>query len=313
MRNDGTRRLLPRPGAALGAALLLLAASAEGRDGFYLGAELGLADAATLESSVSGVNHPTRCDRLLYGGNPPAFTATDPVCTDSTPRSLTNNGFELDTGFAAGLAAGWRRGAWRFELEYLHRQHGGETRPLRTPAANTALAGKSAEWAETPTERVSKFRADQLFANVYRDFAGASKWTPYLGAGLGFAETRLRYSNRFLRKSLPEYADIAGTGLTAADRPPAAAGTLSYLDTKVEETLFGFQLLAGADYALAERTSIGAKARWARFEELEEGAVWNQIRDHAPVQADGVTPFTSVQKFDDLEYWAVTIALKRRF
>ena len=307
------RRELPLPGAAFGAALLVLAVPAEGRDGFYLGAELGLADAATLESDVSGVNHPTRCDRLLYGGSPPAFTATDPVCTDSTPRSLTNNAFDLDTGFAGGLAAGYRRGAWRFELEYLHRQHGGETRPLQTPAANAALAGKSAEWAETPTERVSEFRSNQLFANVYHDFAGASRWTPYLGAGLGFAETRLRYSNRFLRKSLPEYTDIEGTALTAADRPPAAAGTLSYLDTKLEETLFGFQLLAGADYALTERTSVGVKARWARFEELEEGAVWNQIRDHAPVRADGVTPFSSDQRFDDIEYWAVTVALKRRF
>lgn len=138
------RRELPLPGAAFGAALLVLAAPAESRDGFYLGAELGLADAATLESNVSGVNHPTRCDRLLYGGNPPAFTATDPVCTDNTSRALTNNAFDLDMGFAGGLAAGYRRGAWRFELEYLHRQHGGETRPLRTPAANTALAGKSA-------------------------------------------------------------------------------------------------------------------------------------------------------------------------
>ena len=313
MRNDGTRRLIPRPAAAFGAALLALAVPAEGRDGFYLGAELGLADASALESSVTGVNHPTRCDRLLYGGSPPAFTATDPVCTDNAPRSLTNNRFDLDAGFAGGLAAGYRRGAWRFELEYLHRQHSGEERPLRTPAANTALASKTAEWAETPTERISEFRSNQLFANAYYDFAGASQWTPYLGAGLGFAQTRLRYRNRFLRKSLPEYTDIAGTGLTAADRPPAAAGTLSYLDTKVEETLFGFQLLAGADYALTERASIGVKARWARFEELEEGAVWDEIRDHAPVRADGVTPFSSVQKFDDVEYWAVTVALKRRF
>ena len=97
-------------------AAMLLAGAAAGpaaADGFYVGAELGLADAAALDSEAAWVSHRTRCDRLLYGGSPPAFTATDPVCTDRTPRSLTNNGFDLDTGFAGGLAAGYRRGRSR--------------------------------------------------------------------------------------------------------------------------------------------------------------------------------------------------------
>ena len=35
-------------------------------DGFYVGLEMGRAHASTLTSIVTGVNHPTRCDRLLY-------------------------------------------------------------------------------------------------------------------------------------------------------------------------------------------------------------------------------------------------------
>ena len=55
--------------AALGLSLLGTAAAARGQtdqDGFYVGLELGRAHASTLTSSVTGVNHPTRCDRLLY-------------------------------------------------------------------------------------------------------------------------------------------------------------------------------------------------------------------------------------------------------
>ena len=305
--------------AAAWAATLLagLVAAPAFADGFYVGAELGLADAAALDSEAAWVSHRTRCDRLLYGGSPPAFTATDPVCTHTTPRTHAENRFDPDTGFVGGLAVGMKRGRWRFELEYLHRQHGGERKPWSGLAGDGSdeFASKRNEWepTELPSERLSRFRADQLFANVYYDFDAGERWTPYLGAGAGWAATRLRYEIRFRRKQRDAYLDIAGTGLTPEDRPPAAAGTLSRLDGQMRETLFGLQLLAGADYALTERTAIGVKARWARFGELRDRALWDRIRDHDPVWADGETPFVSAHRFDDIEYWAVTVGVKRRF
>ena len=59
--------------------------------------------------------------------------------------------------------------------------------------------------------------------------------------------------------------------LTIADRPAAAAGTLSLLEQDISGTLPGFQVLGGVDYAVRERTSIGLNAHWARFGEQFQG------------------------------------------
>ena len=100
---------------------------------------------------------------------------------------------------------------------------------------------------------------------------------------------------------------------TGADRPTRAAGTVSLLDTPVTGTLLGVQVLAGVDYAVGERTSMGLTAHWARFGELTEDVVWSIIRSHAPVRADGVTPFSGELTFDSVAYWAVTLGLKYHF
>ena len=79
MPSGGGARSAARAGlsAALGLSLLGPAAPARGQtdqDGFYVGLEVGRANASTLTSVVTGVNHPTRCDRLLYPAStsPPA-------------------------------------------------------------------------------------------------------------------------------------------------------------------------------------------------------------------------------------------------
>ena len=104
-----------------------------------------------------------------------------------------------------------------------------------------------------------------------------------------------------------------GPPLTVADRPVGAAGTLSLLDTAVSGNSIGFQMLAGVDYVIGDRTSIGLKANWARFGNLAQDVAWSVMRSHAPVRADGVTPFTGELMLDGLEYWAVTLGLKYRF
>ncbi len=58
---------------------------------------------------------------------------------------------------------------------------------------------------------------------------------------------------------------------------------------------------------------MGLTAHWARFGELTEDVVWSIIRSHAPVRADGVTPFSGELTFDSVAYWAVTLGLKYHF
>ena len=61
------------------------------------------------------------------------------------------------------------------------------------------------------------------------------------------------------------------------------------------------------------RGALVAALRWARFEGFEDEATWDLVRSHAPVQADGVTPFDADLEFTGIGYQAVTVNLKYRF
>ena len=318
MPSGGGARSAARAGlsAALGLSLLGPAAPARGQtdqDGFYVGLEVGRANASTLTSVVTGVNHPTRCDRLLY----PASTsppASDEACRASTPTAILDNAFNPGGGVVSGLLFGYRADRVRVEVEYLTRSQGPATAAVGA-TTNAVLQGKDTEWSDDqpPREWIRGYAAHQIFANVYYDFPNESPWTPYVGGGLGVAITTLNYANQFIRKPDVEYLriDFEPDWPDAAKR--AAAGTLSSLDTTVRQEAFGFQVLAGADYALTEHTSVGVTGRWAQFGHITDEATWDLIRSHAPVQADGVTPFDTTQRFEGISYLAVTVGLKYYF
>lgn len=283
------------------------------RNGLYLGGEFGFVSAEGLSSDLSGVNHPTQCDQLLRDDDPATddkvVDLSDPACNvGNVPQTLSSNSFDLGNELLGGISVGYVRNRVRIELEYSHRVYdGSDSSPWRIPGSNAPLASKNNEVSELdpPSERISNFDAHQLFVNAYYDFPNSSRWTPYLGAGFGWARTRFDYIARFLRKTLAQGYPL--------DKPPAAAGTLGYWDTRISETLFGFQLLGGLDYALSENLSMGIKARWAEFDDFSHTGIWDLIRSHEPVQADGVTPWRSKLEFDDVEYWAVSYVVKYQF
>lgn len=292
--------LIPSGRLAIVLGLCMLAAAGvanaeTSRQGFYAGIELGFANAEDVSSTMFGVVHPTQCD-ILVGGDP-----SGPGCTNNTPGVASANSFDLSTGFLGGFSVGYALDRFRVEFEYLNRSHGGDSSlwPLS--------AGFLAETSDIdpPSERISDFSAHQFFVNAYYDFLNNSRWTPYVGAGVGWARTSLDYQARFLRKTIAQGYP--------ADEPQAAAGTLSLLNTELTDTLFGFQFLGGLDYALTEKVSIGMKARWASFQDLEGDTLWTLIRGHKPVRADGKTPFDSKLTFSDIQYWALTFGLKYAF
>ena len=301
--------------AAAGFCLLGAAGSAgaqDDRSGFYVGLELGVALPSGVDSSVSGVNHPTRCDRLLYPASmsPP----DDAACRDNTPAVMFANEFDPDPGFASGFTFGYAAGGPRFEVEYVNRYQGDDIKPIGG-TESPALAGKDNEWASAaPLEEwIGDYHAHQVFANAYYDFVNDSRWTPYVGAGVGWAVTELSYYTQLSRKPDAEYLQIEFDPDWPEAAKRAAAGTASILDDKAGQTVFGYQVLAGFDYALTERTSLGAKVRWSRFDDVAEDVTWTQIRSHAPVQADGATPFGSTLAFGGIGYQALTLTLKHRF
>lgn len=287
----------------------------ERRPGPYIGIELGATAARALSAPLRGNSQPTRCDTLLYTEGVP--TGTD--CTPTSVREIYASDFDLGGGFVAGVAGGyaWRR--VRVEAEYLNHYQGSSS-SLIYAVEDLVTSGKTREWNESalPFARVSDVRAHQFFANVYFDMANGSRWTPYVGAGLGAARTSLGYGNRYVRKTLAQGffpaggVDPAG-GASVPDWQRNAAGTVSAVETEISKTHLGGQVLGGVDYDLTERVSAGVKVRWTWFGSIEDEFVWDLVRSHESVLADGVTPYTLGLELDGFQHVGATIGFKYRF
>ncbi len=274
--------------------------------GFYLGLEAGFSQSDSLDTRLSGVNHPTRCDRLLYSD--PSSAPNDASCTHNDWQEMWGNSFDLEAGFVGGMQMGYRLGKLRVEGEYLHQTQGRDWRRIQLGSAgNAALGTKDSEWDTSlpPSEGISGFTNQQIFLNLYYDFRGGSVWTPYVGLGVGLGKIEGQYGNRLLRRN-----DLAQFG--PEEWRAAAAGTMSSMDTSFGDRVFGFQLALGVDYAIGDTTLIGAKLRWARFKAFEEeDKLWDTVRSHAPVTSDGVTPFLADLDFGTFESWTLSLVLKQ--
>ena len=90
------------------------------------------------------------------------------------------------------------------------------------------------------------------------------------------------------------------------------AGATSVAQATLEDTLLGFQVLAGVDYAISDSVSLGVKARWVRFESFEDsGVMLDLLRSHAPnLRRDGSEPVSGGFRTDNIELFGVGANLK---
>lgn len=306
-RGSGNRRQSAGRRLGLAAVLVLLAAggvSAQDR-GAYVRVEVGGAGLGELSVATSGVNHPTRCDSLLYAN--PADAPRDAECTANTPREFFSNLFSPGYGLGAGAAVGYRFGRVRLEFSVLA-SGGWEDEALIAlgSTTDTALQSKSSEWStdDPPSESLTEVRVRQGFANAIVDLSNASPITPYLGAGVGVGQVRAEYAVRMLRRN----------DLGPAEWQRAASGTWSTLDADIRSNRVGFQAFAGLALDLGGRTALDVRGQWVRFGGFTSaGQLWTQIRDHEPVRADGTTPFTTDIALGDLDRLGLTLGLRYRF
>lgn len=288
------------------------AAAQDERDGFYAGLQLGVGFPTTVQSARSYISHPTRCDVLLYPSSvsPPI---EDPACLDDSPV-VTSTRFDPGAGLAAGFMLGYAVSGLRFEVEYVNASPANVVTPIGE-TTSTALRDKTSEWStdEPPYEWIGDYTVRQAFANVYYDFRNGSRWTPYAGTGVGWAAVDLNYYLQLVRKPAAEYLQIEFDPDWPNAAKRTAAGTVSILDTYASQIVFGYEALAGVDYALSEHTSLGVTLRWARFGDVEHDALHNIVRSHAPVLADGVTPWNNELAFSGIGYRGLTVNLKYHF
>jgi len=314
VRRTGRTSRIPqvRPAAAgaLLGALLLAAGTDATAQRIYVGFEEGGPRARTATSSQTFLNHPTRCDRLLYpeGLTPP----DDAACGAREAATAITNSFDVGTGFGYGSTVGLSFGALRVELDFRMRGHGRDTRPIKVADGNEALSGKRTEWATAPLETLSDVRADEGFLNLYYDYENRTRWTPYAGAGVGLARIEAHYAASFVRKPEREYLDIEFVPDWPEEAKRAAAGTANLLNAEMSGWVPGFQVIAGLDMNLGELL-VGVKVRWGRFQDLSTTTEYDLIRSHAPVQADGVTPFSVDIDLCGLGYREVALVMKYYF
>lgn len=299
---------------AAGAGTQGLAAQVAG-GGPYVALGVGFAQGAATQSTLWGTNNPTRCDRLLYPN--PADAPRDAGCLQGSELDGLY-GFEPEPGLTGSFAVGYGFGALSVEVEAVQR-HQIIHNTLFTVGdlAGSAITGKDTEWspARPPWADISEFRGRQFFANVYYSLPNPSRLTPYVGIGGGLSQVDFRYYLGFNRKSIAEgYLEAFGGSRDNPGASPdwqrAAAGTASELATDVSGRGLGVQVLGGVDFAFSPQMSLGLKGRWVRVADVSQDDLWTTMRSHAPVHADGVTPFVTTNSFSDLGYWSVTAILK---
>ena len=281
------------------------------RQGFYFGADIGISVPNDLDSTRTNNGIRTNCDQWLAGDTLNDGTTVPLPLEQCSPRALPKRAtkFDLGTGLLAGVNLGYAWHDFRLEVEYFRRVQSGERSALNVPGDP-----KQAEFVER-SEKISDFRADNFFANVYYDFHKvlSPKFTPYVGVGLGVMHVHMDYSGTSIRTNNSDTLQVLG-------RNRHAAGLASLADEVLSDTLFGYQWIAGLDYAWSERLSVGLKFRYGdAFNDFEDGDnAWKPLRGHASTV--GPTPETGANlpirydiQADDLSFWGVSLNFKYFF
>ncbi len=232
------------------------------------------------------------------------------------------NSFNLGNGLLAGLNFGYAWRGFRVEVEYLHREHSGEKKGgVQDPSA---LDYKSNEFLEA-SEIISDVSADHFFGNLYYDFHGLfPKVIPYVGVGAGVTKTSMEISGKYLRKTSQTFF----TNLATTDKGPKnpdLAGTDTLYDDDLSDVLFGYQFMAGIDYALTDHLFVGVKARYADVGgNFSQRNAYDRLRSHGstvcpPQNAPTGCPTGARNDInyrletDALSFWGVSLNLKYFF
>ncbi len=291
-------------------------------EGWYVSGELGMNFGESLDLEAYDNDRASLCDEYI---NPNyANTAVGGTVIDCTSPRTQGDAWEVDfgsdDGILLGAALGYRMRASRFrtELEYFYRDTGYD----ETSGTVLSTAAQTVEKVEgeltTLTDRIGSLTSHNLFVNLYADFANDSKFTPYVGVGVGFGFTELKYGGVTARNTDPGEITSVPDGITSTPGTDQIRQNLASTTTteseELDDTLFGYQLILGVDYALTESLQLGVKGRWVHFDAFQDGDAWDQLRSHpSNLRRDGSEPVEYSVRVDDIEMFGVSVNLKYRF
>ena len=170
-----------------------------------------------------------------------------------------------------------------------------------------------------------------FFANLYYDYRSDSKFTPYVGFGVGFRESRWITSITDGPECMIQRNQDIHYGITMAwilifkafrrksvenlsGSEPKSCRYDHHRRAKLSDTLFGYQVLAGVDYQVSDPVTIGLKFRWADFGEFEsDPREWDQLRSHESARRPGGARVQYKVMTDDIQFWGVSLNMKYQF
>ena len=290
------------------------------RGQFYVGGNIGAGFASGLALAGSDNDRTAVCDEFIN----PLF-ADVPGCTDPVrPGDSWMGQFDGAVGILAGAAAGYSfrdrlpgrlLGRFRLEMEYFHRglAYSDEGTDIQFSSGPAVIAHQTGEYVLSE-DRLGRFAGRNVFGNLYFDFFGAGRFTPWVGFGGGVGFTDVEYGALGLLNSDPARI-TSGAGLPNADQIARnLAGTVISEQADLHDTLFGYQVLFGVDYALTESVSLGVKGRWVDFDTFRDGGTWDRLRSHeSQLRLDGSEPVVYEIELDGVESFGVSLDLKYHF
>ncbi len=210
-------------------------------------------------------------------------------------------------------------GGHRIESEYFYRdsEYDQTTDIMSGDGGGGSIADKLGGEIARAENRIGSITSHNLFANLYVDLFSTSRFTPYVGLGIGVGFTDMDYGSLWARNH--RVRDDAGNLLirTGQDWDNAEqirqnlAGTTTSEQTVLTDNLFGHQLLFGVDYALTQSVSFGVKGRWVRFETFRDSGSWDRLRSHdSNLRLDGSEPVVYQVETKDIEFFGLSVNLK---
>ena len=296
-------------------------------EGFYVSGELGMNFGGSVDVTGKSNDRASVCDGYINSmyetvTQTPGYESYNCTGPNRGAAGGWSNSISSDEGVLFGTAIGYhiRDSRFRVELEYFYRDTGyDETSDV--PRASGVQGDKLDQELVRTIDRLGSLTSHNLFANLYMDFSSDSRFTPYVGVGVGFGFTEAEYGSVWARNSNAS-AITTGEGLpNATEIRDNLASTASHADTELDDTLFGYQILVGVDYELTESLMLGVKGRWVDYDSFKDGGVvWDPLRGHPPYlrtpdqAAGGDREHVSGRiKLDDIEMFAVSMNLKYQF
>ena len=285
------------------------------RDGLYLGLDVGMTIDKDISVSAGGLddweNTPIsgRCDRTV---NPDHVQIAPTDCGDEPrPWGPMFESFDGAVGVMTGAVAGYQWKAVRLEAEYFYRTTNVQATAVPTSATYDPRDETQLAFVQ---DRIDTVSGHHGFVNLYYDVPLSPAWTVYLGAGIGVAAVDVQYSTNWQRSEDPDEIQVfdpsTPEGLALNTK---LAGTASYDRSVMQDTLMGYQVLAGVDYRLTDHLSIGLKARWTDLNQFRDEAPYTRLRGHESVAGYPPQPVGYYIATNDIDFFGLTFTTKYAF